>query len=333
MGLKEMMAQNDKFSDESFRTIQTLANTGGDGDRITYIPLSALHPFRGHTFRVLRETPDYQSLMQSIQAHGIQQPLKVRPSETTAGEYEILVGHRRADISMQLGLDALPCIITPCDYDTAIQIMAESNIQRPDWLPSEKAKTYKAHMEATQRKSGITERMRTDLPTVATRLTQSDNCTSSGRNRDIAAEVWGISGQTFDTYMKLNDLLPELLDKTDEGFVALKAAYQLSFLNTQHQQLVLDVLTEYPTKKVAGQKAKEIRDGVEDDELDKDYILRVLGIKRSKREPEKQISIRFTSSSLLKSNTIRQALDDPDILNQIEELLINYANENHLPLK
>lgn len=313
MGLQDFINQNSTSNTDVSSIIAP-----PPGEHITKIPLSNLHSFNGHTFHVIQDSPDYQALATSIKDNGIQQPLRVRPSPTNVGSFEILVGHRRCDIARGLGLLELPCIVTNCDDDTAIQIMAESNIQRPGWLPSERAETYKAHLEATQRKSGITA---------------GRGSGTNSRNDDEAAKLWGISGDALRIYIKLNDLLPPLLHIVDQGRVAVMGAYALSFMSDDQQELVQNTLTTYPKKKVSASKCKEIRLASDNGQLNEDTLLRILGIKRDIHPTEKAITIKLGSSTLLRKSTIRKALNDSDVIDRIEQVLIQFAEDNNLPFE
>ena len=305
-----------------------------NGERITLLSPNQLHSFAEHTFQVNEQSSDFASLMESIQIHGIQSPVLIRPHPKMMGQYEIISGHRRHCIAIKLEINEIPCIIHPCDDDTATQLMGITNIQRPDWLPSEKAKTYRAHLLATQRKTGITERMRTDL-TAPTKSAQSDSHSNKVRTDDISAKIWGISGDTLRIYIKLNDLLPNLMRYTDEGRVVVKGAYQLAFLSVEQQEIIATVLQRYEQKKLSASKAKELRSDSEDGELNEDYVLRALGINGGKtpRDKELPINIRFTSTSLLCNTSVKKALNDPLVLEDIENILIAFAEKHNLPLK
>lgn len=323
MGLQDYLDQN-KVSGSGSPLSTAFVPQGVGG--ISHMTLDKLSPFDGHTFSVLEHAPDFQALMIAVQEHGIQTPLLVRPSATDIGRFEIISGHRRYRIAELLELPTVPCTIHPCDNDTAIQLMAVSNVQRPDWLPSEKAKTYKAHLEATQRKSGITAGRPTAENNSPTRL-------ANYRNEDEAAKTWSISGETLRAYIKLNDLLPNLLQYTDEGRIVVKGAYQLAFLPRDQQSIVDVILTRYPKKKLSAAKAKEIRELAKDDELNELMVLRVLGIAQREASKDLSIGINFTSDSLLNKKTVKKLLGEADVLLAIESLLIKQARDRSLPLK
>ncbi|MEA5142802.1 MAG: ParB/RepB/Spo0J family partition protein [Oscillibacter sp.] len=299
---------------------------------IQQVRVTLLHEFAGHTFKVQEDSPDFLSLRESIKENGIKEPLLVRPHPTIPGEYEIIAGHRRYRAAKLTGLSTVPATIANMDDNAATRLMAESNIQRPGWLPSEKARTYKVHLEATQKSSGISQGQRTDL-TSATwlqKLTTSEAAESV--NRDIAAKKWGISGQMFSVYIKLNDLLPELLDMTDDGRIVVKAAYSLAFLPADQQQIVLAFL-QSNNKRVTDDTGKEIRAAGEAGELNEDFLLRMFHmVKTSTNRHEQNISIRFTSDVLLNKRTVKKALDNPGVLEKIEAVIADYAKQNGLEL-
>lgn len=290
------------------------------------VAISHLHDFAEHTFKVNEDSPDYKSLMESIRANGIREPLLVRPHPTIAGDYEIIAGHRRKKIAETIGLESVPCHVEMVnDYEATI-LMGETNIQRPDWLPSEKARTYKIHLDALKKETGI----KAGRPVG----TEENNCGNSCHNyklRDIAAQRWGVSPKSFDMYIKLNDLLADLLDLTDEGRIATVAAYQLSFLSDDQQWLVLRFMQSNLVK-IAGGKGKEIREAGEVGDLDEAYLLRIFHIEQPQEKAVAKINIAFSSDVLLNKRTVKAALNNAATLEQIEALIVDYAKKNSLPL-
>lgn len=127
----------------------------GDEDHVLHIHLSQLHEFKGHTFNVRKTSGDFEALVESAKVNGIKTPLIVRPYRDIIGEYEIIAGHRRREAAKDAGLDKVPCIVLNLDDPTAEQLMGESNLQRPSWQPSERARTYKMWMDAEKRRTGI----------------------------------------------------------------------------------------------------------------------------------------------------------------------------------
>lgn len=306
-----------------------------DKDAVQQIDLTKLHDFGAHTF-LIREDETYKALVSSIAETGIRTPLLVRPYPVM-GEFEIISGHRRRRAAQQAGLETVPCIIVQLDDDDATILMAESNIQRPDWLPSEKAKTFSLWLEAVQKKTGVTQGQRTDLtsgtgfpksgstPAAATSGTEFPK---SGRNREAAAAKWGLSGKAFSVYIKLCDLLPDLLTMVDDGRIAVKAGYQLAFLPTPAQQLIIDYLSN-TNKKINPSKASEIRKASESNQLNFDFLDQLFETKKATGK----VTISFTSDVLLNPKTVKTAMSNATVMEKIESIIAEYAKGHNLPLK
>ena len=163
-------------------------------ETVIQLPLSELHPFPNHPFKV-RDDEAMRSMMESVSRYGVLTPAIVRPR--SAGSYEIISGHRRKHASETAGLEVIPAIVRDMDDDAATILMVDSNIQREDILPSEKAQAYKMKLEAVKRQGA-----RTDLtsPQVAAKFRSDD---------EVAREA-GISGDTVRRYIRLTELLPKL---------------------------------------------------------------------------------------------------------------------------
>lgn len=327
MTFQERMEQARQQSGNVLNIIQ--AGVMPSTESVQQIPLELLHEFSNHTFRVREDAPDYLALKDSITENGIKSPLLVRRHSQIPGEYEIIAGHRRLRIARQLGMATVPCLVSVLSDEDATEQMIETNIQRPDWLPSEKAQSYKAHLDAVKNRTGITERQRTDL-------TAGNSCPQL-RNRDITAARMGISAKQLEMYVKLNDLLPGLLDMTDNGRIAAVAAYQIAFLPADQQQIVLDFLLQH-SKIIKGERGKDLRQAGEANELNEAYMLRLFGLQKgnagtAKRQAtEAQIKISFSSDVLLNKKTVKAALNDAALLERIESLIADYARENNMPL-
>ena len=190
-------------------------------EQVQQLPATALRPKSNHTFKVRTGSPHYTALVDSIRSSGIRTPLLVRRDPVQPGAYEIIAGHTRWTAAQELELATVPCIVAQLSDADADIMMAETNIQRPDWLPSERAKTYKVWLEAVQTETGITQGQRTDT-------TSGTECPKLGRNRDVAAQRFGIGPKTLDMYIKLNDLIPELLDMVDANAVDSKTGKVLA---------------------------------------------------------------------------------------------------------
>ncbi len=190
------------------------------------LSVSELHDFPGHPFQV-RDDEEMEKLAESITQHGILMPGLVRPR--AAGGYEIVAGHRRKFASMKAGMREMPVIVRDMDDDTAVILMVDSNVQRENVLPSEKARAYKMKLDAMKRQGE-----RTDLTSAGIRQKLS----SVQKIADDAGE-----GKTkIQQYIKINDLIPELLEMVDGNEIKFNPAYELAFLRPEEQAVLYDIL-------------------------------------------------------------------------------------------
>lgn len=190
------------------------------------LSVSELHDFPGHPFQV-RDDEEMEKLAESITQHGVLMPGLVRPR--AAGGYEIVAGHRRKFASMKAGMREMPVIVRDMDDDTAVILMVDSNVQRENVLPSEKARAYKMKLDAMKRQGE-----RTDLTSAGIRQKLS----SVQKIADDAGE-----GKTkIQQYIKINDLIPELLEMVDGNEIKFNPAYELAFLRTEEQAVLYDIL-------------------------------------------------------------------------------------------
>ena len=190
------------------------------------LPVSELHDFPGHPFQV-RDDEEMEKLAESITQHGVLMPGLVRPR--AAGGYEIVAGHRRKFASMKAGIREMPVIVRDMDDDTAVILMVDSNVQRENVLPSEKARAYKIKLDAMKRQGE-----RTDLTSAGIRQKLS----SVQKIADDAGE-----GKTkIQQYIKINDLIPELLEMVDGNEIKFNPAYELAFLRPEEQAVLYDIL-------------------------------------------------------------------------------------------
>ena len=196
--------------------------------RAANIRTDKLRTFEGHPFQVL-DDEDMNSLTESIKAQGIISPLIVRPIENT-DEYEVVSGHRRLYAAVKAGLTEVPALIYPLDRNEAMIAVVDSNLHRERILPSEKAFAYKMKMEAMKAQG-----KRTDL-TLSQAATRSDTAAEIGKARNESRD------QVF-RYIRLTHLVPELLQKVDEGVVALSPAVELSYLSEEQQNILLDAIS------------------------------------------------------------------------------------------
>ena len=209
-----------------FSTSEERALEAQTQERVMMLPVSELHDFPGHPFRV-RDDEEMEKLAESITQHGVLMPGLVRPR--TAGGYEIVAGHRRKFASVKAGIREMPVIVRDMDDDTAVILMVDSNVQRENVLPSEKARAYKMKLDAMKRQGE-----RTDLTSAGIRQKLS----SVQKIADDAGE-----GKTkIQQYIKINDLIPELLEMVDGNEIKFNPAYELAFLRPEEQAVLYDIL-------------------------------------------------------------------------------------------
>ena len=192
------------------------------------IKVDKLRTFEGHPFKVI-DNEDLEALDESIKTQGIISPLIVRPFENT-DEYEVVSGHRRLHAAIKAGLSEVPALIYPLDRNEAMIAVVDSNLHRERILPSEKAFAYKMKMEAMKAQG-----KRTDL-TLSQVATKSDTAAEIGQTQNESRD------QVF-RYIRLTNLIPELLNKVDEGIIALSPAVELSYLSEKQQKILLDAMS------------------------------------------------------------------------------------------
>lgn len=195
----------------------------------TEMPLSDLHPFEGHPFKVLDDELMEQTV-ESIKQIGVVSPLIVRPDPE--GGFEILSGHRRLHAAQLAGLETVPVIVKEMDDDAAIIFMVDSNLQRENILPSERAFSYKMKLEAMKHQGE-----RGDL--TSGQVGQKSVGTVS---RDIVAEQVGDSSRNVQRFIRLTNLIPEILDMVDEKKIAFNPAVELSYLKPSEQKEFLEAM-------------------------------------------------------------------------------------------
>ena len=214
---------DDLFSTEESRAEESC-------EKVVRIPLSELHPFPNHPFHV-RDDEAMQNTLDSIREYGVLTPGIVRPRED--GGYEIVAGHRRKHGSELAGLSDMPCIVREMDDDTATILMVDSNIQREDILPSERAQAYKMKAEALNRKMGrpAKENEGQVVPTFRGKKTS-----------EIIGEQVGENYKQVERYMRLTELQPELQQMVDDKKIAMTPAVELSYLKPEEQQMLLTAI-------------------------------------------------------------------------------------------
>ena len=195
-------------------------------EQVQRMPISELRPFKGHPFKVLDDDAMAETV-ESIKQVGIANPLIVRPHPE--GGYEIISGHRRHHAAELAGLDALPVIVRDLDDDAAVIMMVDSNLQRESILPSERAMAYKMKLEAMKHQGE-----RRDLT-----CEQNAHKLDGKKSRDIIAEQAGTSKDSVRRYIRLTNLIPEVLDMVDEKKISMTPAVELSYLRPEEQRSFL----------------------------------------------------------------------------------------------
>ena len=205
--------------DDLFSTEESRAEAGME--KVVEISLVELHPFRNHPFKVL-DDDRMRDTVESIREYGVLVPAIARPRED--GGYELISGHRRKRGCELLGLDTMPVIVRDLDDDAATIIMVDSNIQRENILPSERAFAYKMKLEAIKHQGTLCQ--------LGTKL----------RSDEIVGESVGESARTVQRFIRLTKLIPELLDMVDTRKIAFNPAVELSYLKSDEQKMLLEIM-------------------------------------------------------------------------------------------
>ena len=248
-------------------------------EKVQNIPLSELHPFRDHPFKVV-DDDKMQETVDSIREYGVLVPIIARPKEE--GGYEIISGHRRCHASELAGLETVPVIVRHMDDDEATLIMVDSNLQRESLLPSERAKAYKMKLDALKRQGERTDRTSCQIGT-------------KFRADEKVAESTSDSARTIQRYIRLTELIPELLDMVDDKKLNFNSAVEISYLPQEEQQHVHEtIVSEAHAPTVA--QAQEIKKLSQKKELTDDTVLTVFGNKEDSRAkvaelPEQNIEV------------------------------------------
>jgi ParB family chromosome partitioning protein len=228
-------------------------------EKVREIPLAEIDDFPDHPFQVKRDEA-MTAMTESVKAVGIQSPAIVRKKED--GRFELVSGHRRKMACELAGLDSLPCIVRELSRDEAIIAMVDANLQREVILPSEKAKSYKMKMDAIKRQGERTD------------LTFSPVGKKSYAHEQMEQESGDSKSQIF-RYIRLTELIPEVLDLVDEGKIAMRPAVELSYLPTEAQELLLDTIESEDCTPNHAQAIK-LRKFAEEGRLSEDVMLSIM---------------------------------------------------------
>ena len=268
----ELASVDDLFSTEESRA-------DAQREKVVEIPLSELHPFKGHPFKV----KDDEAMMEtadSIKQYGVLVPAIARPDPE--GGYELVAGHRRHRASELAEKETMPVIVRDLDDDAATIIMVDSNLQRESLLPSERAFAYKMKLDAMKHQG---ERVDLTSSQVGTKL----------RADEILAQHAGSSRNQVQRYIRLTELIPELMDMVDEKKIALNPAYELSFLKKEEQVDLLDAMdSEQATPSLS--QAQRLKKYSQEGHLTLDMMRVIMG-EEKKSDLDR---VTFTSDTLRK---------------------------------
>ena len=248
----ELASVDDLFSTEESRT-------DAQREKVMEIPLSELHPFKDHPFKV-KDDDAMMETADSIRQYGVLVPAIARPD--TNGGYELVAGHRRHRASELAGKETMPVIVRDLDDDQATIIMVDSNLQRESLLPSERAFAYKMKLEAIKHQGA-----RTDLTSaqVGPKLTAAEKIAENSPD----------SKSQIKRFIRLTELIPELLDMVDEKKIAFNPAYELSFLKPEEQQMLLDTM-DYEQATPSLSQAQRMKKFSQEGKLSEDVMLTIM---------------------------------------------------------
>ena len=269
-------------------------------EQVRSIPISQLYPFQYHPFHV-RDDEAMAALCGSIQEYGILSPLLARP----AGEgYEVISGHRRRLAALKLGLLELPVLIRSMTDDEAVILMVDSNIQRENLLPSEKAFAYKMKLEAKKHQG---------------KVTSCKDCTKTRSDEMIAQEAH-VSARTIQNYIRLTYLVKPILDQVDEGRIAFSPAVELSFMSRQEQAELWDIMNSEDSTPSLSQ-AVRLKKLSQKGELTPERIYEIMREEKANQRERVRIDVNQLRKYFPKGYTALQM--EKKILQLLEE---NYQN-------
>ncbi|SEI53928.1 chromosome partitioning protein, ParB family [Lachnospiraceae bacterium A10] len=276
-----------------------------NGEIVINIPLEKLHPFRNHPFKI-RDDAEMKRVVESIREFGVLQPAIVRKNND--GKFEILSGHRRHHACQKLGLKTIPCIVRDVDDDAAIILMVDSNLQREEILPSERAFAFKMKLEAMKRQAGRHSR----------NGGQIGHHFNGKKSRELMAEEVGENARNIQRYIRLTYLNPELLQLVDDKLMGFNPAYELSFLNAKQQEELLSAI-DYAQAIPSLSQAQRIKKLALSEELTQEGMFAILS------EEKKQDLDRV----VLKHDTLKKYFPKSYTPRQMEETIIKLLEQWH----
>ena len=287
---------DDIFSTEESRQEQ-------QREQVQQIPIGELFPFKNHPFKVL-DDESMQRTVESVEQYGVLSPLIARPRPE--GGYEIISGHRRQHAAQLAGLDALPVIVRQMDDDAAVLLMVDSNLQRENILPSERAFAYKMKLEALKNQGA-----RSDLT-----CGQFGHKLIGAKARDIVADESGDNARNVQRFIRLTSLIPELLDMVDEKKIAFNPAVELSYLDESQQRDFLEAMNDTQNAPSLSQ-AQRLKRLAQEGHFSYDVAFAVMG-EEKKDELDKVV---------IKNDTLRKYFPRSYTPKQMEDTIIKLLDQ------
>ena len=284
---------DDIFSTEESRQEQ-------QREQVQQIPIGELFPFKNHPFKVL-DDESMQRTVESVEQYGVLSPLIARPRPE--GGYEIISGHRRQHAAQLAGLDVLPVIVRNMDDDAAVLLMVDSNLQRENILPSERAFAYKMKLEALKNQGA-----RSDLT--------SAQLGRKLETADIVGQESGDSRNQVRRFIRLTNLVPELLDRVDEKKIAFNPAVELSYLDTNQQRDFLEAMNDTQNAPSLSQ-AQRLKKLAQEGHFSYDVAFAVMG-EEKKDELDKVV---------IKNDTLRKYFPRSYTPKQMEDTIIKLLEQ------
>ena len=285
---------DDIFSTEESRQEQ-------QREQVQQIPIGELFPFKDHPFKVL-DDESMQRTVESVEQYGVLSPLIARPRPE--GGYEIISGHRRQHAAQLAGLDTLPVIVRNMDDDAAVLLMVDSNLQRENILPSERAFAYKMKLEAIKNQGARSD------------LTSGQIVQKSKLSIERVAEDAGEGYKTVQRFIRLTNLIPELLDMVDEKKIAFNPAVELSYLDTNQQRDFLEAMQDTQNAPSLSQ-AQRLKKLAQEGHFSYDVAFAVMG-EEKKGELDKVV---------IKNDTLRKYFPRSYTPKQMEDTIIKLLEQ------
>ena len=285
---------DDIFSTEESRQEQ-------QREQVQQIPIGELFPFKNHPFKVL-DDESMQRTVESVEQYGVLSPLIARPRPE--GGYEIISGHRRQHAAQLAGLDALPVIVRQMDDDAAVLLMVDSNLQRENILPSERAFAYKMKLEAIKKQGARSD------------LTSGQIVQKSKLSIERVAEDAGEGYKTVQRFIRLTNLIPELLDMVDEKKIAFNPAVELSYLDESQQRDFLEAMNDTQNAPSLSQ-AQRLKRLAQEGHFSYDVAFAVMG-EEKKDELDKVV---------IKNDTLRKYFPRSFTPKQMEDTIIKLLDQ------